>query len=95
LRASAHGQAGAEPSNRIPQAVTRTTYYATALRSPLSLLSERTNARFVRCLTSRKHRPGPELTYPRPYTNVDIRLPICRNCGVPMTGKLVTWNGTL
>jgi hypothetical protein len=75
---------------------TRTTYYQTVHDTPLSLLTERTNARYLRCLRSRKHRPGDELTRPRPLPGGEsFRFPICPECGVPVTGKLVTWNGHL
>jgi hypothetical protein len=75
---------------------TRTTYYATPPTTPLSLLTALTNARYLRCLRSRKHRPGERFTRPRPLPGGDaIRMPICPECGVPVTGKLVTWNGHL
>jgi hypothetical protein len=76
--------------------MTRTTYLVTAYNTPLSLLTERTNARYLHCLRARKHRPGEKLTRPRPLPGGDaIRMPICPECGVPVTGKLVTWNGHL
>jgi hypothetical protein len=75
--------------------VSRTTYYTNAYSSPLTGLQVITNSRWVSCVRAGKHQPGLELTYPRPYANVDIRLPICGNCGVPMPSKTVTWNGHL
>jgi hypothetical protein len=74
----------------------RNTYYATPPTTPLSLLTALTNERYVDCLRARKHRPGDELTRPRPVPGGEYRqFEICPACGVPVTGKLVTWNGTI
>ncbi len=76
--------------------MTRTTYYASLSATPLSKLNVRTNERYLRCLRSRKHRPGEEWTRPRPLPGGNYtQYPICANCGVPLHGKPVTWNGHL
>ncbi len=76
--------------------MTRTTYYPLPPTLPMTRLNQETNLRYLRCLRSRKHRPGPEVTRPRPLPGGNYtQYPICANCGVPLHGKPLTWNGHL